>query len=35
LFDTVKHSVSGQSIYVIPIDSDVMIGCAANRSEMT
>ncbi len=35
LFDTVKHSVSGQSIYVIPIDNNMMIGCAANRSEIT
>ena len=34
VFDTVKHSMSGKSLYVIPIDNDLMIGCAANRSEI-
>ncbi len=32
VIDTEKHSVSGQSLYVVPIDSQRMIGCAAHRN---
>jgi len=34
VFDTIKHSITGRSLYILPLDGGLIVGCAASRSEL-